>query len=437
MKKLIFAITFFLLFCPVLNIAAKELSLVEALEMSVQHAYAVEASRAQTKAYERSVKVAEAERLPTLSASMVSNYASEVTTFEIDIPGLQSFSNDYGDNETYQADLQLTMPLFTGGKISNAIELAEARRDYYHALELATEEQVIYRTRVEYLNLMRADRLVTVAKASLERAKIVENDVNIMFSAGEADSVDLLEMELKITQAEFELQQSYSNRRTAEIRLLIFLGLSPTDSIIINESLPEGIVQTDVSPVLASSKPELLKARAGVAMSNSQVELARSDFWPTFSVYGGYTYGRPNLDPFNNTWNDYFSAGAKLTWSFNLGNKTGAAVKEAQYGYRASLYEEDNITENLNRDLIISIERLKLAFEKYETARRHFRITSDNYNLARTKHRQGDLSSNRLLEIEASLTEAEASRAATLVDYYIARSNLYYAAGSEKLREGL
>ncbi len=434
MKKLILLMIVLALPCA---LSARELSLVDAIDLAVQHSYAVRAGRAQTAAFEQALKSARAERLPTLTASATGSYASEVMSFDIELPSTLQVSREFGSKETYLASLKLTVPLYTGGKLGGGIDLAGAALDYHTALEQAGVEQVVFAARAEYLSLLRAEKLVEVSHASLERANIIRKDVEALYAAGAADSVDLLEARLAVTQAEFGVQQARTNRRSVEIRLVTLLGLDPSASLQTREDLPappdDRLLAADVVP----DKPQLQAARAATVMSHSQVALARSDFLPTLSAFGGYTYGKPNLDPFNNTWNDYFSFGAALTWSFNLANKPGSNLKKSQHLYQTSLYEQDRVTEQLSRDARLSAEQLRLAHARYETARLSHRTTSENYRLATAKHRQGDLSANRLLEIEATLAAAESSLAAALVDYYLAESAYYYATGSDKLKEGL
>jgi len=177
-------------------------------------------------------------------------------------------------------------------------------------------------------------------------------------------------------------------------------------------------------------------AQAAVALSRAQVKIARSAYFPTISAYGGYSYGKPNLDFFNNTWNDYFTIGTQLNWSFNVGRKEYNEVQRAKHSSRAVRRERDEVAKRLKRETQLALENLRLAYQRYETAQQSHRISLDSYRLAIQKHRRGLLSSNRLLEIETDLREAEAALAVSLVDFYITESAYYYSIGSDKLKGG-
>ena len=78
---------------------------------------------------------------------------------------------------------------------------------------------------------------------------------------------------------------------------------------------------------------------------------------------------------------------------------------------RAARFSRDNVAEQLTREEQLAWEGLRLAFDRYQSARRRHEIAGKNYRLAGARHRDGALSSNRLLEIETALSESEAALA--------------------------
>jgi outer membrane protein TolC len=231
------------------------------------------------------------------------------------------------------------------------------------------------------------------------------------------------------------MKRAESDRRSSEIRLAVLLGLPADEKLNLTTKLPAP-EPVELTPIVASDKPELVAADMGVKMSQSSVKLSKANYFPTLSAFGGYSYGKPNLDRFNNTWNDYFTVGATLSWSFNLFGKTVHKTSQARWNLEASRQQRDNVAEQLDRGAKLAIEQVKLAYERYRNARQQYTISSNNYRLAKMKHDEGALSTNHLLEIDANLTAAEASLAAAEAEYHIAMSNYYYAVGSPELREG-
>lgn len=414
---------------------ARDVNLTQALQMAQQHSYSLQKSQALRSGAAADLKAAQAERLPTLSATGTAFYVSEVPKLNIAF-GPVSMSRDVGTSETYQADFRLTMPVFTGGRITGAIDIASASADYYSALASADMDRVAFQTRAEYFGMLRADGQLRAAHAALERAQTIEKSVRSMYEAGAADSVNVLEASLVATKATDLVSQAESGRRSSEIRLNYLLGLPPSESLTLTDSmtaapLPEPPGQ---SP---PARPELAAADAGVRMSKARLSLTRADYFPTLSAFGGYSYGKPNLDRFNNTWNDYFTVGANLSWSFNIGSKTARKTRSARFALDAAVQDRKQVEENLTRDAALYYEQLNYASSRYQSAVAEARIAGANYSLADAQFRNGDLAANRLLEIAADLNAAEALLASSLADFHLALSAYYYAIGSENLRRGL
>lgn len=415
---------------------ARDLTLSEAMKQAVDHSYRVKASAAQTEAARQTAKAAAAERLPTLSLSASASYKDEVPQLEIELPTGQTFRRDFGFNENYQADLRLSLPLYAGGRVSGAIALANATRDYYEALERADLDQIYLMTRVAYLSLYRADQMVAAAQAALKRAEIIRRDVQSLHDAGAADSVDILDARLAVTGARFALKSAQSNRRQSEIDLLILVGWDVSEEISLVDEPGEPSMSGVEHVAIDSSKPDLAAAASMVEMNQQTLSLARSSYLPTITAFGGYSWGKPNIDPFHDEFNDYFVVGGSLSWTFNLGGKTASDASSARHRLNAARHQLDGAIERADRQGRIALEELRLTFERYETAVANYQITSDNHRLATQKHRQGVLSSNRLLEIEASLSEAEASLASARADFYIIQSQYFFETGSGELKEG-
>jgi outer membrane protein len=418
------------------NAAGSELTLQQALQMAEVHSLGLKQSRAGTLEAAQTVRAAQAERYPTLSGVGAASYINTVPTLSIAIPNLFTLEREMGSKERYQADLRLTVPLFTGGKISSAVDMAKANEAYWRALENVDLNAVRYATRAEYFGLYRSLQLRETARASLKRTTIIKADIAAQFDAGAADSVDVVEAELACTKADFAGRQAEIGVRTAEIQLLTRLGSDIGDSIRPSEPLPSPPELLPADSGL-SKRPELDAALAGIDLNRAEMRKEKAEYFPNVAVYSGYSYGKPNQNLFANKWNYYVTVGANLTWSFNLGNKTGAKRAGARMGFDAARYNHDQLTERVTKEARLAYEQLKLAHEQYLRARAEQRLAKINFRLAQDRHREGVLSSNRLVELETTLTLAESSLAAAVADYYIAEGGYLYAIGSENLGKGL
>ncbi len=409
-----------------------DLTIRQTIDKALVHSYALKKSAALDSAAASTVSAAKAERWPTLSLSGTAQLIDNIPVVQF-APGQ---SRELGSKETYQTDLRLSLPIFTGGKIGYGVDLARASQELQSALAKGDSDRVAYTAWSEYLGLTRAEQLVKVAEASQKRAEIINRDVQSLVSAGVADSVDLNDAKLALTRAQLGVKQANNQLRTAEIRTAILIGADPHQSISPATAIPEPPDSMTSAAVSLESKSEIRASAAAASIARAKVHLTIADFLPTLSGYGGYSYGKPNGDFFNNKWRDFWSAGTNLSWSFNLGGRTQAKNKSSRYELRSAQSEQSRVAEQLDREVRLAGEQLSLARDRYESARIEFQIAGDQFRLAQQRHQNGDLTSNRLLDIETSLTSAQSSLAASLSDYWLATAYWYFCAGSPKLQEG-
>ena len=430
-----FLITVTLLLCA-LSSQAVELTLTRALELAETHSHTRKQAQANSAAAARTVTATRAERFPTLAASAYATRVDEIPILDIEIPRLFSIRREIGTLEHYQADLRVTLPVWTGGRIGSAIALARANRTYWQALESLDLNALQYATRTEYFGLYRSLRLREAADASLKRTAIIRMDVRSMYAAGVVDSVDILEANLAFTTADFAARQADILVRTAEIHLLTRLGLTTGERLILIDSVPEPPLYLTAYPG-STERPEKLAAQAGIDLNAARVRQEKAEYFPTVAIFGGYAYGKPNQNMFEDKWNDYFTIGASLSWKFNLGFKTKQNTARAGLELEAARHYYQRVDEQVTQEGRLAFEQLKMAHEQYMRTREEHRIARANYDLASSRHVEGDLSSNRLLEIETTLTTAESALAAAVADFYIAESAYLYTIGSENLGKGL
>ncbi len=432
MKYLTIAICAALLASPA---EARDLTLSEALSLAHGHSLELKVALTREQAALASVSAAKRARFPSLSIGGTVTAVDDLPAVKFDLPVGPPIEKELGSREMYQLDASLTLPLYTGGRLGGAIDQAEAVARVKRALALAEADRVSLSVRIDYYSLALADNMMRAAEASLERAGIISRNVRSMFAAGAADSVDLLEADLAVTEASFGLSSARIERRSAEIRLQVLLGIDTSETLVIPSppapprSLPEGPEETP-------GRPELAAAAAMIEAGEAVIGITGSERLPSVSLFGGYSIGKPNRDMFNAGNDDYFRVGAGLNWSFNLGGATARRMDAARLELSSLRLDRERIQRDIGEAVSLAREQMRLAHERYLSSRERLELTTRSYRLAGKRHTGGDLPTNRLLEIEKSLTAAQADLAASEAAYYLRYSGWLYAIGSEELEKG-
>jgi outer membrane protein TolC len=414
--------------------AQTPLTIPQAIRLAGEHSSAVRSTYHDSLSAAHNLAAARALRFPTLSATAVSFYTDEVQTIDLPFAGVE-----LGDNENYQADLRLSLPLYAGGRISNQIRVQSAMarsRGYSHE---ARRLQAAYDTRRAYLSLMAAQAAARAVEASLARVGVVSNDVQNLFASGMADSLDILDAELALQRA----QQAHRDRLTAADNAAALLarltGLTKAEIVLQDESMPPPDFETyeNIGGVPDNTaRPELQALESRVDAARSSIGLNRAGYLPTLSAYGNYTVGKPGRDIIEKEWNDYWTAGVNLSWEFNLGGRAFRNVSSAKEAARSAAASREDLGESLRLAADIAYDNMRLAYQNSATALREYQIAERKYALGLESRRAGDLSVNRLLELEADLTSTEQLHNVAVINYYLSETEYLYAIGSSDIYGG-
>ncbi len=410
------------------------LSLQDAIRLAQEHSYGIKSSRYDSAAASYDYKAAVSQRYPTLSLSASSIYVNNLLDVNLGFRPIQ-----LGTHENYQADFKLSVPLFTGGRLSNQIGILKENREAKSFSLEAEKLSAAYQSRRAYLNLLYSQSLAGASKASLERITIIRKDVQNLYDNGMADSVDVLDAELAYQKALQLQEQNLNIQRNSSLVLARQIGwpsdnlIMPTDSVP-SPTAPEQKGSLPDSTML--NRPELKVFDHQIRTADLAISLNKAGYFPTLSAVGGYSVGKPNRDQFDKIWDDYFSAGLVLSWDFNLGGKTRNNILSAKQTSYSARMSKSQLTEALTTQAGAALQNLQYSYKAYQLTKSQYDVATREYKLARDKERAGQLSVNRLLEMEADLTSSEEMYHASMINYFLAETEYFYAVGAPQIYGG-
>ncbi len=416
--------------------AETRIGLAEAIERAIDYSYTIKAAEYDSVAAFRQHRVARASRLPTFSADVTSFYIDE--TQLLNLPMGQTV--EVGAKENYQADLKLSLPMFTGGSISGAIHQSKANVLAAASALDSRRLAVSRRTRQAYLQLILSEHLLKSAEASLRRVEVIAQDITNRHVAGLADSLGILEAKLAHEHALQAVQTQETRCENARIVLARLLGLDMDDDIIATDSLKPIVSLQSCCPAPETSsldRPEIAYINHQITAAKAATDIIGARAWPSLAGHVGYSVGKPNRDFFNKTWNDYFSVGARLKWNFNLGGRPIRERAAAIERVRSLRMQRREMTQTLTQEAYIAYNKAQEALTTAQSRQRELTLARDRYRLGQQQQQAGRLTVNRLVELEEELTAAEQMFRAAQADVHLAITEYWYALGSRQIYGGL
>ncbi len=334
--------------------------------------------------------------------------------------------NDVPDVDDLNARGLVSVPLYAGGRNKAGREAAKANTEAARQESEAVRNTLAFEVARAFHTVLKTREFIRAAEAAASSYRTNLAIANRRLEAGALLRTDMLDMKVRLAQAEEDLVRANNAYALATRVLRNLLGIEDADFAVADTAPVPGV------PVSAdfSKRPELAAARHRERAAEEQVRAARAGHLPRLSAFGSleYDYGWK----YENGGGSY-TAGGLLQWDVWDGKLTRGKVREAR-AYLESAREEDR---KLRLALSLETEQaqleLKAANERLAVTREAVDQASQSLELTRARFEQGTALSTQLMDAETALVSARVRRAEAEADQRIAVAALRKAIGLPQL----
>ena len=336
------------------------------------------------------ISVARSGRLPEINASLSVSYIGNGFITKRDFSGYEVAPIPHFGNGL---SVNITQPVYTGGAVTSAIELAELKTT---AARYATDFQrdnLRFHLAGYYLDIYKYTNLRQVVDANITSARKVLAEMQARYEQGVALQNDITRYELLVSNLELQ--------RVKIDNLLTVLN----DNLVITAGLPDNTVVVPDSTILARSlpvegeawwqqeasdhAPSLRLAESGVAISRKAESLVKSDRLPKIGLQAAWTIDGPILvevPPINRNLS-YWYVGLGVSYNISSLYKTNKKLSASKVATRRAMEELDSSREDVELAVradyikyLEAYEELKTQTKSVELAERNYRTTSTRYS---------------------------------------------------------
>lgn len=381
-----------------------------------------EAQIQQNLAAERELTV-RTTRLPDIYIGATGGYMGGVTLFE---QGLSRPTHPDTPNWSQNYNVQLTQPLYNGGRIRNNIRQTSLQKQIA-ALNLTTGRAELKLLLLrKYLDLILYHKQQEVFARNREESEVRLKDIRRMRKEGVVTRNDEIRSELQLTNDQLNYQEAGNSVVIVSQQLDIILGLD--ESLLIQ---PDTTVLAPV-PALNSyddyvlqayaNYPELKIARTYTQMAQTDLRQSKADYLPVLSLKAGNTLSRPlsssMADMFANNWN------IMLNLSYNLSSlyQSKHKVRESQQNIFLRRTQEEQVMQEVRTQVHSAYIRHHESLNRVESLTLSVKQAEENYRIVRNRYLNQLSILTDLLDADNVRIEAElqltAARIETLYTYY-------------------
>ncbi len=324
----------------------------------------------------------------------------------VPVLGLHSLSTPLAPQDDLHVSLQAGYPIFTGGKIHNAVKEA---REAAQASEKAagdTDDDVVLAAEQNYLAVLLAREVVRLNELALRSYNEHLDHARTSYQLGTAANYDVIRAEAAAADQETRLTEARNQLALAEAALRTSLALDDETAIEIGGHLFEITEPVELSAAMDSAvhaSPLLQALQARIAAYRSSVRVQQGDYLPQITAVAGRELVTSKLAQTDPTW----FAGARATLPLFDGGERRARVSEARSQLQSTEFEYRHAEEQVRLATRSAYLDLESARSEFTSAQKAAERSAESLRLANERFDVGTGTSVEVLDANVSVTASQ------------------------------
>jgi outer membrane protein len=347
--------------------------------------------------------------------------------------GTGSGTNIFAGTDLNQYSTRLTISQLID--ISGIVKAAQKIGDLQlqiDALDLVrTKQELDLTVQSGYYNILRAEALVTVAKAAVDQSKEQLRVTDAQKAAGVVAEFDVLRARTQLANNEQSLISAKNQVTIAKNAFANTLGIDPNTPVTLTPptdepKLPEK-TENDLIASALSQRVEMKQLDLALDKANTNVKLSHRGLDPSMaaSVSAGYN---PKPNAFSAKTTGAF--GLSLSYPLGDGGSTKAQIEGAKSDVRQVQIQQDQYLRGIRAEVSQAFVAVTDAAERLESARRTVEQAREAFRLAGVRFKAGVDTQLSVNDAQTQLTQSETNVVNARYDFHTALARLNRAVGA-------
>ena len=411
---------------------ALRLSAEDCCRIAVDNSRKISSQELALRQAELDRKIADISRLPNIQGMATGMYM---------LPDMDMMGMKVEMHGAYMAGLQLTQPIYAGGKISAGRGLARIGRQVAEEQLRMCRMDVMSDALHSYWTYVAVLDKVKLTQSYMAMMDTVYDQTCAAVEAGLATENDLLRISAKRSELSYQRKKAENGAELCRLALCNTLGIAydsdiaPTDSVPTIESGLPG--EADMMAL-----PELALLRYKVDASRQQVKMALGDFLPTVGLSLGYNWygnikmkgfadaGGGMMVPYTNTMKDNFGIAmlAVQVPIFHWG-EGAKKVRKARLEVERSQLDLEDTSRLLELRIQQASMNLQDGISMTQSARVSLDQANENLRVMHNLYDEGMCTLTDLLDAQNQWQQAHSDLIEATTQYQIYRTEWLRATG--------
>ena len=353
---------------------------------------------------------------------------------------VQSFGPDGpGNDENWNAGVEVVQDLYTGGKNHYALKSAKLRKQAATADLQSVINNVLLEVRERFYDVLLARSEITVQENNVQLLNEELQSVKNKFDVGAVAPFNVLRAEVALANGQTPLIRARNSFRiaTEELRRVIGAHIKPgqerqpavdAEGEMMFE--PKELEITEALDSARVNRPELKRLQTLVTAQQSSVNAARGNYQPTFQAFGGYGWESDRQSQELSDELHGWRAGARASWDLFDGFATRGRVVQATSRLEQARLDLAETQQSIEVEVRRAYSSVYEATELVTATRAVVEQAVESLRLVNSRYDVGAATQLEVLDSRVALLVARQNDILALHDYNVSRARLYRAMGT-------
>ena len=368
--------------------------------MAVEYSHDLKSADHHVAASMELEKAAQKDLYPQLTGGANFQYTGNPLQLTLDLPSLAQPVTFEGKDLKYGVSVSLLQPIYTGGRLLETIRMARHRHRVSGFQEEYIRSGICLQTDMQYWNTVARTEIVRISDEYRHAVASLVQTIRERVEAGLTDQQDLLMMEVKLNEADYQLLQARKNLENGRMALNSLIGVELHTPTVVEDSV--AVLAMDDASLWSeghSLRPELKIAMEQVKMAESEKKLALSKYKPQFYVGIDGSYSSPGYN-FRSDLDPNYAVYAKVSvplveWGKRRNEKRASAFK-----MEMATEQLGTVTDHVNLEVETARNSLRQAMEQVKLAHSSLDKARENEAMAQERYEEGKASVIELIDAQ-------------------------------------
>jgi outer membrane protein TolC len=367
---------------------------------------------------DHSVKVKPSDLIESMPIDSV-NQAFGIQTDSLD----SLFTSTLTERDIFTSSIRALWPIYTGGRISAAQNIAEAQTDEASFL-LAMKQSEKFEDLVKYYFAVVLSKQVLKTRKDVEQGLSQHYDNALKLEQqGQINKLERLQAQVSLNKAQVELKKSLRDAEISQVALSRLLKVSekvePTSTLFINQDLPKMPLFMDKT---LSQFPALKVLDTKKIQAKGLIEIEQGKYYPEVYLYGNYNLYEE----------DDLASKIAPDWEIGIGLRIPILDTSGRSGKtkaaHSTVMKVSHLQAQAIQDLSVLVEKTyreaRQSLEEYAGLASSLALSNENLRLRKKAFSQGISTSVEVVDAQLYVASIETQRLVASYQYLLSLAKL-------------